>query len=305
MIAVDLITCPYDLGRRNWRCGLGPAAILQQDAVARIESGGADVRLVEIETQVDYECEGDLSFEAQRQIARGVAKAKESGRLPLVLGGNCNTAVGGTSGIGTSGLTGTSAPGGSSAPGQARLGIIWFDAHGDFCTPETTDNGFLDGMGLAMLVGRGWRRALSTIPGYAPIAENATALVGGRDFDPWEVEDLASSAITQLQVEDIRTKGVQGAFEPVLERLTRHADQVYLHIDLDVHDPAEAPTNFYNAPGGLRASEVREAIELIGQHIPVAGGGLASYDPAYDPDGKTAEIAVGVLESLIAARQKG
>jgi len=183
-------------------------------------------------------------------------------------------------------------------------GIVWFDAHGDFCTPETTDNGFLDGMGLAMLVGRGWRRALSTIPGYAPIAENATALVGGRDFDPWEVEDLANSAVTQLRVEDIRSKGVQGAFEPFLESLTRHVDQVYLHIDLDVHDPEEAPTNFYNAPGGLWAEEVREAIALIGQHIPIAGGGLASYDPGFDPDGRTAEIAVSVLESLIAASRK-
>lgn len=286
MTAVDLICCPYDSGRRDWRCGLGPERILQQDAVARIQAGGTDVRLVEIETQVSYETEVSLVFEAQRQIARSVARACGSGRLPLVLGGNCNTAVGGVGGV-----------------GSARLGVIWFDAHGEFCTPETTDSGFLDGMGLAMMVGRCWRHILSTVPGFVPIPESATMLVGARDLDPWEADGLANSAITNLRVEDIRTKGVGRTFEPFLERLAREVDQVYLHIDVDVHDPGEAPANYYNAPGGLRADEVREAIACIGRHVHVAGGGLGSYDPSFDPEGRTAEIAVGVLESLIAASQ--
>jgi len=111
MTAVDLICCPYDSGRRNWRCGLGPKRILQQGAVARIQSGGTDVRLVEIETQVSYETEISLVFEAQRQIAMSVAKARDSGRLPLVLGGNCNTAVGG-------------APAVSAGPGSASSGLM-------------------------------------------------------------------------------------------------------------------------------------------------------------------------------------
>jgi arginase len=286
MTAVDLVFCPYDSGRRDWRCGLGPKRILQQGAVARIQSGGTDVRLVEIETQVSYESEISLVFEAQRQIAQSVAKAREESRLPLVLGGNCNTAVGGASGI-----------------GGARLGVIWFDAHGEFCTPETTESGFLDGMGLAMMVGRCWRHILSTVPGYAPVPEAATALIGVRDLDPLEAEDLENSAITKLRVEDIRDKGVGGAFGPFLEKLAREVDQVYLHIDVDVHDPGEAPANHYNAPGGLRADEVRESIAMIGQRIRIAGGGIGSYDPSCDPEGKTAEIAVGVLESLIAASQ--
>jgi arginase len=288
MTAVDLICCPYDSGRRDWRCGLGPARILQQDAIARIQSNGTDVRLVEIETRVSYETEVSLVFEAQRQIALSVAKARDRGRFPLVLGGNCNTAVGGVSGI-----------------GGAKLGVIWFDAHGEFCTPETTESGFLDGMGLAMMVGRCWRHVLSTVPGYAPIPEAVTALIGARDLDPWEADDMANSAITNLRVEDIRAKGVARTFGPFLEKLARQVDQVYLHIDVDVHDPAEAPANYYNAPGGLRADEVREAVAFIGQHIRVAGGGLGSYDPAFDPEGKTAEIAVSVIESLIAASWTG
>jgi arginase len=284
MTTVDLICCPYDSGRRDWRCGTAAKRILQQGAFARIEAAGARARVIEIDTEVDYESEGALVFEAQRQIAKSVADARKAGRLPLVLGGNCNTAVGGVSGI-----------------GGPRLGVVWFDAHGDFCTPDSTDSGFLDGMGFAMMMGRCWQRILSTVPGYRPIAESAAAHVGGRSLDPWEVEDLANSEITLLRVEDIRKKGVRGAFESFLERLAREADHVYLHIDIDVHDPKEAPANHYNTPDGLSSGEVREAIALIGQHIAIAGGGISSYDPSFDPQGKTAEVAVGVLESLIAA----
>jgi arginase len=284
MAAVDLICCPYDSGHRDWRCGRGPTRILEQGAVARIEAAGAEVRLVEIEPRVNYESENALGFEVQRRIAEATANARERGRLPLVLAGNCNAAVGGASGIGGS-----------------RRGVVWFDAHGDFCTPETTDTGFLDGMGLAMMVGRCWRRALSRMPGYEPIAETATALVGARDLGPAEAEDLADSAITYLRVENVRASTVEGTFEPFLERLAREVDQVYLHIDLDVHDPEEAPANQLNVADGLWASEVREAATLIGQHVRVAGGGLGSYDPSVDPQGKTAEVAVRLLEALLVA----
>jgi arginase len=284
MTAVDLICCSYDSGRRDWRCGRGPGRILQQGALARLEAAGTEVRLVEIEPKVRYDSENALAFEVQRRIAAAVATAREAGRLPLVLAGNCNAAVGGASGI-----------------GGTKRGVVWFDAHGDFCTPETTDSGFLDGMGLAMMVGRCWQRALSHMPGYAPIAEKATALVGARDLDPAEADALAGSAVTYLRVGDLRARGVASAFNPFLDHLAREADRVYVHIDLDVHDPEEAPANQLNVPDGLSAAEVREAVALIGRRVRVAAAGLGSYDPAVDPDGRTAEVAVRLLESLRSA----
>lgn len=284
MVAVDLICCHYDSGQRDWRCGRGPKRILEQGAVSRIEANGAAVRLVEIEPRVHYASENALSFEVHRRIAEASANACRAGRLPLILAGNCNAAVGGASGL-----------------GRSRRGLVWFDAHGDFCTPESTDTGFLDGMGLAMMTGRCWQGALSRVPGYAPIPETATVLVGARDLDPAEAEDLRDSAISYLRVQDVRTSGVEGAFEPLLEKLAREADQVYLHIDLDVHDPDEAPANQLNVSEGLAVNEVREAVAVIGQRVRVTAGGLGSYDPSVDPLGKTAEAAVGLLEALIAA----
>lgn len=249
-----------------------------------MEAEGAEVHVVEMEPRVRYASENALSFELQRCIAEAITGARAAGRFPLILAGNCNAAVGGVSGI-----------------GRSRRGVVWFDAHGDFCTPETTDTGFLDGMGLAMMVGRCWQQALSHIPGYAPVAETATALVGARDLDPLEAEELTDSAITYLQVADIRSNGIEDAFKPFLQRLMLEVDHVYLHIDLEVHDPEEAPANRLNVPEGLWEKEVREAVTFIGKHVQIAGGGLGSYDPSVDPDGKTAKVAVALLKALLAA----
>ena len=285
MTDATLIYCPWDSGRKDWRCGRGPARILAQGAAGRLKAMGARVDRVDIEPDVHYESENSMGFAVQRQIAKAADQACSAGRLPLVIAGNCNTAVGGISGIG----------------GGDRRGHLWFDAHGDFCTPETTDSGFLDGMGLAMVVGRCWQQALSHLVGYEPVAESSTALIGARDLDPVEASDLAASDIAHLRVADIRENGVEAALSPFLSGLAGAVDKLYIHVDLDVLDPIDTPANQLNVAGGLWVDEVCDAIRLAGRHFHIAGAGLGSYDPSVDPEGNTAEAAVTILQTLFAA----
>ena len=90
----------------------------------------------------------------------------EEGRFPLVLAVNCFTSLGTVAGLGRD------------------VGVVWFDAHGDFNTPDTTTSGFLDGMGLAMLLGDGWRELRQTVEGLRPVPAEHALLVGARDIDP-------------------------------------------------------------------------------------------------------------------------
>src|SRR4030095_5287167 len=96
-----------------------------------------------------------------------------AGVFPIVRSGNCNAAV-----VTLSGLT------------PARRAIFWFDAHGDCNTPETTTTGFLDGTGLSTTLGLCWHQMAAAVPGFQPVAPEATFLLGVRDLDPPEAELL-------------------------------------------------------------------------------------------------------------------
>ncbi len=283
MTEIELIVCPYDSGKRDWRCGAGPRRILDDALRPALDTASIGFHLTEIEPQSAYPCEASLGFDAQRRIANTAIDARKEGRLPIILGGNCNTAVGGVSGS-----------------GEGRMGLVWFDAHSDFCTPETTETGFFDGMGMAMIAGRCWHGMLSTVPGYEPIPEDLMAIVGARGLSVHEARDLDHSEVTQISVEAVRNDGVAGALGDFVARLSDNVDAVYLHIDLDVLDPDIAPANHYNQPNGLTPAEVADAIAFIGGRFKIAGAGFASYDPDVDPAGTTAEVAADLIRVLCA-----
>ena len=103
------------------------------------------------EAQGSFRAEIQTAFELYRQLAERVCAARREGRFPLVLSDNCGSGIGTVAGVGT-----------------ARLGVIWFDGHGDFNTPETTASGFLDGMGLAVVAGLCWKTLAASVPHFSP-----------------------------------------------------------------------------------------------------------------------------------------
>src|SRR3954453_15135336 len=142
----------------------------------------------------------------------------------------------------------------SPAAGTRRPGLAWFDAHGDFNTPETDAGGFLDGHGLAMCVGRCWTALTSAVPGFSPLPENRVILVGARSLDAAEEVALRGSAIDWLDPDRTRNDQALGA---AVDAVATGTDSVHLHVDLDVHDPSIAPANEYAAADGLSAAQGR------------------------------------------------
>lgn len=276
---VQLLTVPYDSAQRGLRMGAGPQHLLAAGFQEQLTRAGHEVHPSRVEAQANgWRAEISTGFELLRAVAVEVRLARDAGRFPLVLAGNCLTAVGVRGGIGP------------------HTGVLWFDAHGDFNTPEITTSGFLDGMALATLTGRCWVELARSVPGFQPVPEQAALLVGARDLDPREAEALAASAVSQLAPPELR-EGLSGA----LRSLAGKVDGLYVHVDLDVLDPSEGRANGYAAPGGLRLADMEAALLEIGAAAPIVAATLASYDPRYDTEGRTCRAAFAIAAAVLAA----
>jgi len=178
------------------------------------------------------------------QVAARVAASDEP---VVVASGDCTTALATVAGLQRRGLS---------------PGVIWIDAHGDFHTPRTTRSGYLGGMALAMLVGRAGA-SLAHAMGLRAVAEDACALVGVRDIDPGEREQLDASAVRRI--DDVTA--LAGAPLP--------PPPWYVHLDVDVIDPAELPPLRFPVPGGPSADTVADALRALASRGTIAALGLA------------------------------
>jgi arginase len=281
-VNIQIIQIPYDSGYRGIRTGRGPEHFLQHRIDQKLRDDGHQVGLYRIESQSSFTSEIGTAFELNRLLAKQVRSAVNSEMFPIVLAGNCNSCLGTLAGI-----------------GQNRLGIVWFDAHGDFNTPKTTITGFLDGMGLAMATGRCWQSLLGTIPGFHPIPEAHVLHVGARDLDPAEARLLQGSEIevvTPGKNENEIRKAVDTAFDRLKDRVT----SAYLHVDMDVLDTGEALPNHLAVPGGLSVELVEEMIETAKERFEVCAGAITSFDPEYDKDDKVLEAGIRIAKAFVA-----
>jgi arginase len=179
-------------------------------------------------------------------VATAVADVLAAQRHPVVLSGDCTTALGIVAGLQRAGLD---------------PAIIWFDAHGDVQTMETTTSGFLGGMPLRLLVG--YRPELMATPlGLRAIPEERVLLVGARDLDPPEEVYLRQAEIRQVAVEDLQAEALPDR-------------PLYVHLDFDVVDPADLPGLRYPASGGPGLAAVMDALQRTLATGRVAAVGIA------------------------------
>jgi len=274
---IRILLVPYDSAQRSVRMGQGPEHWTERGLAAQLQAAGHGVRTDVIEATQPFRAEIATAFELNRSLATHVHEAQAQGEFPLVLSGNCNSALGTCAG---------------SEP--ADLGVIWLDAHDDFATPATTQSGFLDGMGLGTLAGQSWQQLVARIPGFQPIAEARIVHIGGR-----ELHHITQSTATVIPVAAIQANGVQQALTPALQALQTQVQRVYLHLDVDVLDPAIAEANGFAVPNGLTIDQVLEVLRAIQAHVRVVACGVASYDPSYDPQDTIVQAGFQWLRELL------
>jgi arginase len=217
------------------------------------------------------------AFDLGRAVARAVQQSRAYAAFPLVLSGNCGpAAIGCVAGV------------------DETPAVCWFDAHGDFNTPDTTIGGFLDGMAVATVTGRAWPQLTKAVDGFRPIDERTVVLIGTRDLDPLEAALLQGSRIRQVAPASVRAD-----LGPALAAIAEARTTAYLHLDLDVLDPSEGRVNCYAAPGGLSRADVAWAIEQIGESFDIVAAAMTALDPASDPDHRALDAAVSLGVALV------
>lgn len=277
---VRLLAVPYDSGMRGVRMGAGPEFLIEQGITGALERDGHSITVEHIVLPDDFfPSEVSSAFELGRRLAQSVSAATSSGEFPLVLAGNCSSCLGTIGGIGSD-----------------DLGIIWFDAHADFNTPDTTLSGFFDGMALGTATGRCWKEAAATIPGFHPVDDQRVMLAGARDLDPGESAILASAAVKRVSAQEI-----EGGLYSRLQRWRHAGKDVYLHVDLDVLDSEEVRVNSYATEGGLTAKQLNRALLDIASSQKVRAAAFTAYDPSLDGDGRVAGITMRLAASLLSA----
>ncbi len=184
-------------------------------------------------------------------------------------------------------------------PEAIRVGMLWLDAHPDINTPETTRSGSLGGMPVAVATGRAlWRmRVDATLD--PPLSDRNVVMGGVRLVDPLEQSILDGSFIEQLSVDDLRH--ATPAVFAQLDRLSRQVDKIYVHIDMDVLDPAEVPGHGNKVPGGPSSRELASLFEQIFRRYPKASAiGFATI-PARDPGG----VSLAAVNRMIGGAVRG
>ncbi|GAA0677566.1 arginase [Natronoarchaeum mannanilyticum] len=300
---VRIIGAPTDYGANRRGVDMGPSAIRYAglaDAVERTGANAADAGDLFVaraeERDPDAEAPaGDAKFlreveEVSERLAEEVAETVADGELPLALGGDHSIAIGTLAGTGR----------------DAEIGAVWFDAHGDFNTPETSPSGNVHGMPLAAALGRGafadreWAQSEG-------LREENVAIVGLRSVDGAEREALRESAVTVYTMSDIDARGLTPVVEDALDVATDGVEGFHVSLDLDWLDPGEAPGVGTPIRGGVSYREAHAAMERVAARDAAGDAVLRSMElvevnPILDEHNETAELATELAASALGKR---
>lgn len=274
---VRLLPVPYDSGARGVRMGAGPLRLLDAGIAERLTGAGHEVDVETIEGPLGpLQAEVATAFALCRSLSDAVRRARQDGRFPMVLTGNCITSVGAIAGL------------------DAPAGVFWLDSHGDFNTPETTTGGFLDGMALAVATGRCWGLLAASVPGFRPLEERNAVLLGTRDLDGPEARLLDGSGVRLVPPAEVEAR-VAGLVDEIGERV----DALYVHLDLDVLDPRDGRANHFAVPDGIRRDALVRTVAGLAASGRVGAAALSAYEPDADGDRRALDAALELVEALV------
>jgi len=297
MKSLSILGVPLGYGASMAGVDMGPAALRVARITQRIARLGysvhdlGDMRLErpqsfpEVDEKLKYVREISNACE---QLAKEVEGILEAGQLPLILGGDHSIAIGSFAGAVS-----------HFKKQNETLGLIWFDAHADMNTPESTPSGNIHGMPLATLLGYGTPE-LTNVAGFAPkLDPQLCAHVGARDIDPGERELIKKLGMRFFTMREIDERGMKDVMDEAIKIASRGTAGYAVTFDVDVLDPGDAPGSGTLVRGGLTYREAHLGMEKIAEAGGMRSLEIVEINTALDVNNKTAELGVELILSAL------
>lgn len=295
--AVSILGVPLGYGASMAGVDIGPAALrvarLNQ-RIARLEYTVDDRGDMRLERAKSLPQEGEkLKYvreisNACGQLAIEVEDILNAKHLPLILGGDHSIAIGSFAGVAS-----------YYKKRQETLGLIWFDAHADMNTHESTPSGNIHGMPLAVLLGYGTPE-LVNVAGFAPkLDPKLCAHVGARDIDPGERELIRKLGVRFFTMREIDERGMSACMNDAIAIASGGTGGYSVTFDVDALDPGDAPGSGTLVRGGLTYREAHLGMEKIAEAGGMRSLEIVEINTALDVNNKTAELGVELILSAL------
>ncbi len=290
---ISIIGVPMDLGQSRRGVDMGPSAMRYAGATDRLEKLGYDIHDrgdIEIGRPGNDQMNSDGNLkhlkavsEANAKLASAVNAVVEEGSFPLILGGDHSIAIGSLAGI---------------SKHYENLGVIWYDAHGDLNTSETSPSGNIHGMPLAVSLRIG-HPTLTNIADYSPkVKPENIVIIGARSLVVGERELIRERGIKVFTMHEIDRLGMTKVMEEAIAYLKERTDGVHVSLDLDGLDPSDAPGVGTPVLGGISYRESHLAMEILEESKIITSAEFVEVNPILDEKNKTATVAVALMGSL-------
>ena len=287
---IRVIGVPLDLGQSRRGVDMGPSAVRVAGLEARLEAlghivedaGNVTVAIAEQKQKGDARAKYLKEITATCSLhAELIVKTITSGEVPLVLGGDHSVGAGTVAGVAE-----------FYRRQNQKIGLLWIDAHTDINTPETSPSGNVHGMPLAAIMGLGPPQ-LADIFSFSPkVSPENCVLVGVRDIDGIERENVRRAGIEVLTMRDIDERGMRAVMEEALRIAGRGTVGYHVSLDMDWIDPEDAPGVGTPVRGGATYREAHLAMEIIADHGRMLSMEIVEVNPVIDEHNRTADLAV-------------
>lgn len=291
---ISIIGVPMALGQNRYGVDLGPEAIRYaglSDKLKQLNYNIFDLGNIDIERPEKLEpiTKGKLRHleeivEASSKLAQTVEREVELERFPLILGGDHSIAIGTLAGLHRH---------------YENLGVIWFDAHGDVNTAETSPSGNIHGMPLAVSLGNGHPNLTEIMSKDAKVKPENVVLIGARDLDDGEKDLLKRLNIKVYTMNEVNRYGMAQVIEETINYLKERTDGVHLSFDLDALNPQEAPGVGTPVEGGVTFRESNLALQMLFEANLITSAEFVEVNPLLDQQNQTGKTAVALIGALL------